>query len=82
MNYTPTAQDTHTCPGGCGGAVVRNMFACASCWRRLPQDYRTPILTSRWANDHAAHSHAMVDAMTWYRVDADTRAADRIRRDG
>lgn len=79
MNFAPVFQDTHSCPGGCGQAVVRNMFACPACWRRLPQEYRTPILTSRWADDHAGHSRAMVDAMAWYRVDADTRAADTIR---
>lgn len=79
MNYSPSHQDTHDCPGGCGNQVVRNMFACAACWRRLPQDFRTPILTSRWANDHAGHSRAMVEAMTWYRVDGDQRTAAVIR---
>lgn len=79
MNYTQSFQDTHDCPGGCGTPVVRNMFACRACWARLPQDYRTPILTTRWANDHAGHSRAMVDAMSWYRVDADERTADHLR---
>lgn len=79
MNFSPAFHDTHDCPGGCGTPVVRNMFACGPCWRRLPQDFRTPIVTSRWADDHAAHSRAMVDAMHWYRLDADQRAADTIR---
>lgn len=82
MNYSPTFQDTHDCPGGCGSPVVRNMFACRDCWRRLPQDFRTPILTSRWANDHASHSRAMTDAMTWYRMDADRRTAEAIQEAG
>lgn len=82
MNYSESFQDTHTCPGGCGNQVVRRMFSCASCWRRLPQDFRTPILTSRWANDWGAHSAALVDAMGWYRMDADTRAADAVREMG
>lgn len=80
MNYTPSFQDTHDCPGGCGTPVVRNMFACRDCWARLPQDdHRTPILTSRWANDWSAHSRALTEAMKWYRVDADRRAAEDIR---
>lgn len=79
MNKPESFQDTHTCPGGCGRAVIRNMFACVDCWRRLPQEYRTPILTARWANDFARHSRAMVDAMQWYRLDADERAAQTIR---
>lgn len=67
LNYSTHFQDSHECPGGCGTPVVRNMFSCPSCWRRLPQEYRTPILTSRWANDFAGHSLALVDAMQWYR---------------
>jgi hypothetical protein len=79
MNYTESFQDTHDCPGGCGNQVARNLFACRACWSRLPQDFRTPILTSRWAGDHASHSRAMVDAMGWYRVDGDQRTANTIR---
>lgn len=60
-------QDTHDCPGGCGKPVVRNTFACPACWHRLPQARRTAILLSRWANDRARYSRAMVDAMAWYR---------------
>lgn len=79
MNYSEAFEDTHTCPGGCGNQVVRRLFSCTTCWRRLPLDYRTPILTSRWANDWGAHSHALVDAMQWFRADADERAAQRMR---
>jgi hypothetical protein len=80
VNYSPSFDDTHDCPGGCGNQVVRNMFACRACWDRLPQDdYRTPILTSRWAGDWEAHSRALTNAMQWYRVDADRRTADTIR---
>jgi len=61
-----TIEDTHDCPGGCGGQVIRNQFACPACWGRLPQDYRTPILTTRWGNDHTGHARAMVNAMHWY----------------
>lgn len=67
MSDRESFHDTHTCPGGCGRQVVRNLFACTPCWHRLPQEQRTLILTTRRANDYAGHSRAMVDAMHWYR---------------
>jgi hypothetical protein len=79
MNYTPTKDTSHTCPGGCGRTVARHLFACRACWRRLPMLYQTPILTAYWAGDIAAHSRAMTDAMSWYAVDNDSRAAQVMR---
>jgi hypothetical protein len=65
----------HNCPGRCGKRVDRRHFACPACWRRLPKDLREPIASSWWARDHDAHNLAMVDAMDWYRAEADARAA-------
>lgn len=77
MNYLPL-QDTHTCPGGCGETVTA-LFACRTCWRRLPMAYQTPILTSRWAEQWDQHSRALSDAMGWYALDRDSRWAGAIR---
>lgn len=64
MNHSPTLAD-HMCPGGCH-TVVTNTFACRDCWRRLPMEHQTPILTSQWANDEGARSRAFTDAMHWF----------------
>ena len=74
MTHTPSPQDAHGCPGGCGAPVTRGRFACPACWRRLPQGYRTAIVATRVAGDHIGHSHAMVNAMHWYRADSDSHA--------
>lgn len=70
----------HLCPGGCGADVAGHMFACRPCWYRLPRDLRTPILTTWWSKDFAAHSRAMTDAMHWYRDEADSRAGTGYTR--
>lgn len=82
MNYTPAFQDTHDCPGGCGLPVVRNTFACRTCWHRLDEDRRTLIITSRWANDLRAHSAALAEAIQWYRADAQAREAHHLQEMG
>lgn len=59
---------THRCPGGCGAAVPAHLFACRSCWYRLPYDRREAIWTAYRAADRAAHQDAMADATAWYRA--------------
>jgi hypothetical protein len=66
MNYSPQMHASHSCPGRCGAQVQRHLFACRACWRRLPTQYRTPIVTTHWASDDIGHSRAMVDAMHWF----------------
>jgi len=61
----------HACPGGCGRQVVRALFACSSCWRRLPRSIRVAI-TDGWGARHhigmGAWSAAVRDARDWYRA--------------
>jgi len=63
-----TQQPTHDCPGGCGTQVAYHLFACRSCWRRLPAVLRTPITESWRKKDHRAHRAAMLDARDWYKA--------------
>lgn len=79
MNYTPLLEDAHDCFGCCAVQVARHLFVCRPCWRRLPPERQTAILTTRWAGDLAAHSRAISDAMHWYTVDREDRAAATIR---
>lgn len=37
---------THPCPGGCRRTVPNRLFACGSCWSRLPRDLQRPILAT------------------------------------
>ena len=34
---------SHRCPGHCGRVVPDHLFACRSCWYRLPLDLRRAI---------------------------------------
>lgn len=64
---------THACPGHCGREVDINVFACRTCWFRLPREYRANIVDSYRSIRHGrqggrmAHARAMSDAMEWYR---------------
>lgn len=55
----------HTCPGGCGAAVPKHLFACKPCWFRLPAEMRRPIIDN-FRRDDLAHIRAMGDAFDWY----------------
>jgi hypothetical protein len=59
--------------------VRRTLFACRSCWCRLPRELREPITDSHLLN-RAAHLAAMAAACDWYRAhplstDAPTESA-------
>lgn len=39
-----TGEPTHRCPGGCGRAdVAADLFACSTCWYRLPEPIRDAV---------------------------------------
>jgi hypothetical protein len=44
---TPPAQhhrrDAHQCPGRCGRTVPNHLYACRSCWRKLPGELQRAI---------------------------------------
>ena len=49
MSYTPIYEYPRPCPGGCDTIAEPRHLCCRPCWRRLPQDFRTHVITSRWA---------------------------------
>jgi hypothetical protein len=57
---------THFCPGKCSRTVSNTLFACSSCWGRLPHELQAPI-TENYQRDAAAHMAAMAAACDWYR---------------
>lgn len=60
----------HTCPGGCEQAVPNRLFACASCWSRLPKDLQRPILaTARLPLIADARVDAVTDAKAFFNND-------------
>lgn len=55
----------HDCPGDCGAAVPRYLFACRPCWFRLPIGIRNAVVDN-YRVDEAAHMRAMSEAFEWY----------------
>jgi hypothetical protein len=58
---------THPCPGKCGQNVQRTLFACSTCWARLPRQLRENITDNILVNP-PAHLRAMSAACDWYRT--------------
>jgi hypothetical protein len=64
------AEQTHSCPGGCGAAVPRTRLSCPPCWFRLPKPLRDDI-TAAYRNrfaDSLTHARALSAASRWYRA--------------
>lgn len=55
----------HSCPGKCGHPVPHHLFACGSCWARLPLHLQEAI--QRAPRNSDAHLMAMAEACDWYR---------------
>jgi hypothetical protein len=64
MNYTPTMDGRHKCPG-CTAWAAHHRLACPPCWRRLPPRIQTGLLVTHWAKDDAGHLAALRAARTW-----------------
>lgn len=54
------------CPGGCGLDVPSGLFACDTCWCRLPYKLRIPIAGSFCAADPDRYMRAIRRAHDWY----------------
>lgn len=52
----------HRCPGRCGREVPKGVFACKTCWRRLPVDLADPLRT------RAPNLRAAANACDWFRA--------------
>lgn len=52
----------HKCPGGCGRDVSYYLFACATCWRRVPHDLKRRILSAHADGRRGDHLRAMSEA--------------------
>lgn len=70
----PAPSPTHTCPGACGKDVPVRLFACRTCWSRLPSDIKREIDGRRVGT--AAHREGMREALRWY-ADHPPRSAMR-----
>lgn len=58
---------THKCPApDCEQRVMRDRYACARDWFRLPSELRANINRAYRRGDSAAHSTAMLAAKRWY----------------
>lgn len=59
----------HHCPGGCGNAVPKNLFACRQCWYLLPFELRKEITYSHTQAEwwKKTHRRAMARALEGYR---------------
>lgn len=58
---------THECPAPeCDQRVMRERYACARDWFRLPSELRAAINRAYRRGDSAAHRTAVLDAKRWY----------------
>lgn len=58
---------THECPGGCGAAVPRHLYACKACWYLLPRHIQRRITQSYRSGSVSEHVAAMEHAADFYR---------------
>jgi len=54
------------CPAGCGRQKQSGLFACRTCWFRLPKDLRDPINHTWRSGDLDGWLAASEDALRWY----------------
>jgi hypothetical protein len=57
---------THTCPGCYRSGIADHLFACPTCWRKLPEDIRRAIWTTYRSDDHVAHIRAMTRGLAHF----------------
>jgi len=71
LSTGPIPVPSHAC-GGCGTRISSALFACRSCWPRLPAGLRTQILRSWGRRQHgtegaaAEHETAKAYASAWF----------------
>jgi hypothetical protein len=58
-------QGQHPCPGRCGLRIRHDLYACSTCWYRLPKPLRDAVWHGYRTG--AGHREAMAAANDWYR---------------